>query len=35
MGTTDARRLYKQTLAAQKAFGYVEAHRADPGVAEL
>ena len=30
-----ARRLYEQTLARQKAFGYAEAHRADPGVPEL
>jgi hypothetical protein len=35
MGPTDARRLYEQTLAHQKAFGYAEAHRADPGVPEL
>ena len=31
----DARRLYETTLARQKAFGYAEPHRADPGVPEL
>ena len=35
MAPHDARRLYKTTLAGQKAFGYAEAHRADPGVPEL
>lgn len=31
----DARRLYETTLARQKAFGYAEVHRADPGIPEL
>jgi hypothetical protein len=31
----DARRLYEVTLARQKAFGYAEPHRHDPGVPEL
>ena len=31
----DARRLYETTLARQKAFGYAEAHRHDPGGPEL
>jgi hypothetical protein len=31
----DARRLYEMTLARQKAFGYAEAHRHDPGVPDL
>ena len=31
----DARRLYETTLARQKAFGYAEPHRHDPGVPEL
>ena len=31
MAPHDARRLYEATLAGQKAFGYAEAHRADPG----
>jgi transposase len=35
MGPRDARRLYEQTLARQKAFGYAEPHRHDPGVPEL
>ena len=35
MAAHDARRLYEMTLAGQKAFGYAEAHRADPGVPEL
>jgi hypothetical protein len=30
-----ARRLYEQTLGRQKAFGYAEPHRADPGGPEL
>ena len=35
MAPRDARRLYETTLAGQKAFGYAEAPRADPGVPEL
>ncbi|MDA8046271.1 MAG: hypothetical protein M0Z30_13705 [Actinomycetota bacterium] len=35
MEASAARRLYEQTLARQKAFGYAEAHRAEPGVLEL
>ncbi len=35
MGPRDARRLYEQTLARQKAFGYAEPHRHDPGGPEL
>jgi len=35
MGPQDARRLYEATLARQKAFGYADAHRADPGCPEL
>ncbi len=31
----DARRLYETTLARQKAFGYAEPHRHDPGVPGL
>jgi hypothetical protein len=31
----DARRLYETTLARQKAFGYAEPHRHDPGAPEL
>ena len=31
----DARRLYEVTLAHQKAFGYAEPDRHDPGVPEL
>ena len=31
----DARRLYEATLARQKAFGYAEPDRHDPGVPEL
>lgn len=35
VGPADARRLYETTLARQKAFGYAEPHRHDPGVPEL
>ena len=35
MGPADARRLYETTLARQKAFGYAEPHRHDPGGPEL
>lgn len=31
----DARRLYETTLARQKAFGYADPHRHDPGMPEL
>jgi hypothetical protein len=31
----DARRLYETILARQKAFGYAEPHRHDPGGPEL
>ena len=31
----EARRLYETTLARQKAFGYAEPHRHDPGRPEL
>ena len=35
MAPGDARRLYEMTLAGQKAFGYAESARHDPGVPEL
>ncbi len=35
VGPADARRLYDTTLARQKAFGYAEAQRHDPGIPEL
>lgn len=35
VGPADARRLYEATLGRQKAFGYTEPDRHDPGVPEL
>ena len=35
METPAVRRLYEQTLAGQKASGYAEPHRVDPGAPEL